>query len=377
MQPLVLLAALLWTTSTEIESEALRPRIREDVRLAAPAVALGRDERGTVFAWSMSNGAGADRIYVSRGGTAKEIPLSAPSEHIMDAMYPALAPMNGRLLLVWIERSRNDSIARYVYCELDAALNPLEIRTLPTRAEGPPAISGNWILAARYGWRIENGQYVDLVPLGEHFSDVAVANGAPRFVAGFTVQEKFTCKSEPNCKAAGGPFNGYCYEHCRIYENSYRLRMATLIDDPVDVTHEFASQARPAVEAIGDETLIVWFHGDQNQGGGTVLAQRTSEQFTRHWPVSAPMRVLGSFGRDNGPTRPDIATDGERYFVVWRGRLLGSDHDIVGAILERDGTITEIPIATSVADERDPSVVAAGDGRFIVSYEKLENGERR
>jgi len=34
-------------------------------------------------------------------------------------------------------------------------------------------------------------------------------------------------------------------------------------------------------------------------------------------------------------------------------------------------------IATSPVDERDPSVLAVGNGRFLVAYEKIGGGDRR
>ena len=40
-------------------------------------------------------------------------------------------------------------------------------------------------------------------------------------------------------------------------------------------------------------------------------------------------------------------------------------------------TVTFLPIATSSADERDPSIIALGDGRFLVAYEKIAGSERR
>jgi hypothetical protein len=91
----------------------------------------------------------------------------------------------------------------------------------------------------------------------------------------------------------------------------------------------------------------------------------------------ADFQIIGGFGPDFGPTRPDIATDGERYVVVWRTATGNGSHDVVGASIDRAGTIVPLSIATSTEDERDPSVIAVGNGRFLVAYDKLSNGERR
>jgi hypothetical protein len=88
-------------------------------------------------------------------------------------------------------------------------------------------------------------------------------------------------------------------------------------------------------------------------------------------------RVIGSFGPDSGPTRADIASDGERYVVVWRTQTSDRSHDIVGASIDRAGNIIPLSIATSTADERDPSVISMGDGTFLVAYEKVSDGQRR
>lgn len=74
---------------------------------------------------------------------------------------------------------------------------------------------------------------------------------------------------------------------------------------------------------------------------------------------------------------PDVATDGQRYVVVWRSRSAQGDYDIAGAAIDRNGVATPLSIASSSADERDPSVIAVGSGRFLIAYEKIEAGERR
>jgi hypothetical protein len=52
-------------------------------------------------------------------------------------------------------------------------------------------------------------------------------------------------------------------------------------------------------------------------------------------------------------------------------------HDVIGASIDRAGNILPLTIATSTAEERDPSVLSLGDGTFLVVYEKFSNGERR
>jgi hypothetical protein len=108
-----------------------------------------------------------------------------------------------------------------------------------------------------------------------------------------------------------------------------------------------------------------------------VVAARLPLSSLAQFPFAPPLK-LGPFPfGDAGPTRPDIASDGERTVIVWRVRTAAENHDIVGAWLDRDGSVTPLTIATSAADERDPSVIAVGNGAFLVAYEKIEAGQRR
>ena len=85
---------------------------------------------------------------------------------------------------------------------------------------------------------------------------------------------------------------------------------------------------------------------------------------------------LAAFAGDSGQTRPDIAADGQRYVVVWREQTAMRNHDVVGMVIDNDGRQTPFSIATSSADERDPSVLSLGGGTFFVAYEKMVGFER-
>jgi hypothetical protein len=139
----------------------------------------------------------------------------------------------------------------------------------------------------------------------------------------------------------------------------------------------FDSNAAPAIRGDGRDVALVWLQGAQVSGGSVVMTRLSPPSFTDFFPgVNQPL-VIGSFGPDAGPTRPDIAGDGERYVVVWRTQTPGRSHDIAGASIDRAGNIIPLSIATSTADERDPSVVSMGDGTFLVAYEKVSDGDRR
>ncbi|MEO8034306.1 MAG: hypothetical protein ABI837_07715 [Acidobacteriota bacterium] len=46
-------------------------------------------------------------------------------------------------------------------------------------------------------------------------------------------------------------------------------------------------------------------------------------------------------------------------------------------MIDADGKVTPLSVASSPADERDPSVVAAGPGRFLVAYQRIQGDEQR
>ncbi|HYI11877.1 MAG TPA: hypothetical protein VEK57_22665 [Thermoanaerobaculia bacterium] len=375
------------TIGPEIQSELLRPKQAEDTA-AAPAVALAADRFGVAIAWTMANADGNDRIFAARltpgghvSGSIRQLPLSVSGKRIQ-ASFPTLAPAppGTGFTIAWRERSDDGWVELNAYALLDETLQPATPVTLPVRASGAPAISssatGTWLAGGGQVWQLDaGGLIVSQHPVGEGVGDISAGEDYPRLAAAFRGRDKFTCRRDPGC-TSGFPFNGYCFENCRIYEDAYRLRLITLPRGTGETTFPYASDAKPAIEADAKGMLMVWFHGAQNSGG-EVLAVRVETPEVESWPVTGAIRALGTFPRDAGPTRPDIATDGERYVVVWRTRISTADHDIAGVSIEPDGSLTPLAIATSAADERDPAVVAVGNGKFLVGYEKLENGERR
>jgi len=93
--------------------------------------------------------------------------------------------------------------------------------------------------------------------------------------------------------------------------------------------------------------------------------------------VTRHPQEIGTFGPDNMPVRPDVATDGERYVIVWQTRTPALDHDVVAVALDRAGHVTRYTIASSADDERNPSVIATRDGAFLIAYEKISGTDRR
>jgi len=180
----------------------------------------------------------------------------------------------------------------------------------------------------------------------------------------------------PGCDP--GPGFRVCSEPCKSYSftYSYSLDLTALYTVNASKTFNFNNDAQPAIDSNGSDVLVAWFNGSQ-VGGGDVVALRLRLSDLARFADANFLTVLGPFPPDAGLTRPAIANDGLRYVVVWRVQTAPANHDIVGVAIDNDGRVTPFSIATSSADERDPAILALGDGAFLVAYEKMIGFDRR
>jgi hypothetical protein len=369
----------------EVLSDAL-PYTYRGYSVAVPPVAMAKDSSGVVIAWSMVNGQGAWRIYVARldatGHIAGEVhTMPVLSTIPADAELSSLAalPGGGGFVAAWTELSLTPFQSQVVYCRLDRALNASSLTPLATFPEAiVPAVvrsgtSTTWIAAGSQVWRL-NPDGSPQPPLNTGFAadDMTVANDFPHLVVGQASKESIACL--PDCAGAS---RWVCPESCRVYQYTYTLRFLALYTTAGAISFKYQTDAQPAVQSDGHDVLVAWFDGTQPIGGAVFAARMPPQSDLFPERVAQPL-FLGNFGRESGATRPDIATDGERYVVVWRTTPDGGGgHDIAGAVIDRDGKITPLTIATSSADERDPSVIFVGGGTFLVAYETYTAGVRR
>ena len=374
------------TIGDEISSGPI-PKEFATTSLAAPAVAAAKDNNGIAVAWVMSNGS-ANRVYITRidgsghgGGITREMPLASAVAQAQQ-LFPSLAaaPDGNGFIVAWLEIAPSTpAAAQAVFSRIDAAtLTP----SAPTALFPPPlAISPTlvrtkngktWISAGGLVWS-QNGALEG--PFGGIASatDMTIAKDVPQLVGSHIEQSKdyYTCSPAPGCYVNQGPFKGFCYPSCRNYPLEYAVDFKSLDGAFATATFDFLTDAQPAIGSNGSETAVVWFRGSQSSGGDVVLAHLAGTFDLTH-PDS-----LALFPPDSGQTRPDIASDGQRYVVVWRSNTSPGNHDIVGMVIDNDGKQTPLSIATSSADERDPSVLSLGGGTFLVVYEKIAGGERR
>jgi hypothetical protein len=201
---------------------------------------------------------------------------------------------------------------------------------------------------------------------------MAVADSSPQLVSGQKIVKAVECK-----QPCAGSSRFFCPESCEVFQASFSLGYVALNTFSSSRTFVFDSDSQPAVGSDGHGVLFAWFRGSESSGGDVVAVRLERPSFPNFINGLDLPLSLGIFGPERGLTRPDVATDGQRYLVVWRTVSAAGDHDIVGASIDGSGKVTPMVIAASEADERDPSVIAVGGGTFLVAYETFSRGERR
>jgi hypothetical protein len=389
----LLLAVLLFqvvnafgqNVSAEVASGSL-PFTNIGAFLPAPAVAMAKDRTGVVIAWLMREPQG-DRISVVRldatfhfTGQVQTIPTA--SSEFVNVVAPSIAasPRGDGFTLAWIEITATaPQLMRAAYCRLDRDLKP-SIPAMLIDINQPataPAIvrSGKttWISAGTSAWELrDDGSLSEPLNAGINATDMTVATDLPQIVGVSHAGVGDICP--PGCGSGGR------ISHCNCpfsHPIAYSVQFTSLYSITASRIFDFDSDASPAIGSDGRDVAIVWLHAAHVKGGPVVMA-RVSPPMFKDFPTTVnQFRGIGVFGPEGGPTRADIASDGERYVVVWRTANGDSTHDVVGASIDRAGNVLPLTIANSIADERDPSVVSMGDGTFLVAYEKLSNGQRR
>jgi hypothetical protein len=331
-----------------------------------------------------------DRIFVVRldvtghfTGQVQTIPVASPDFVFAIAPSIAASPLGDGFTLAWLEipAAAAKPVARAMYCRLDRNLKPSTPATLIVTPQPAPAIvrSGKttWITAGASAWELrDDGSLSAPLNAGMNATDMTVATDFPQIVSlGRDTKSGYICP--PGCGSTGHFAVCGC-PLAPVTSTTYSLQFTSLYSVTASSQLNFGTDGAPAVGSNGRDIAVVWFNATQQQGGGPVMMSRLlPPSFANFATAVNQPRVIGTFGADFGPTRLDIASDSERYLVVWRRAMPGGTHDIAGASIDREGTVVPLSIATSTDDERDPSVVAMGNGRFLVAYDKVGYGEHQ
>jgi hypothetical protein len=375
----------------EITSLPLPPRNALMLPIATPALAIAHDRDGVVIAWTARGELGLNRISIARldshgyvAGSIHEVPVSS-SEAGIDANYPSIAmsPSGSGFTLAWMEllTATAGGDVRVMYCRLGADLTPSAASVLAWMkrdAVTSPVIvrsgEATWLAANNEVWKLRSdGTHEAPLETGLASSDMIANAPFPRLVAGGKAFTTTGCA--PSCfHVTGGPFHGYCDQGpaCTVtFGSGYALQLVSIYSRFESASFTFESDAQPAIQSDGRDVLIAWERGTQKFGGLVVVNRLDDRASDFYYNVPAKLQVVGTFGADTGRIRPDIATDGSRYVIVWDTKTLRGDHDVIGAMLDPNGTVTPFDVATSTADEREPSIISIRPGAFLVAYEKI------
>jgi len=387
----LLFAALLFqavhasgqTVSAEISSGPI-PFNNVSSFLPAPAVALAKDRTGVAIAWLMP-GSNGDRISVVRldatahfTGQVQIIPTASSELVYVVSPSIAAAPRGDGFTLAWLEIvSSSPPVTRAVYCRLDRDLKPstpavlTSIQNLPSAPAIVRSGKTTWISAGASAWELRDDGSLDVtLNAGINATDMTVATDFPQIVALGHVPGPDLCPLQ--CSIP----RWFCA--CPLtHKSTSTLQFTSLYRLSVAKDFAFDSDAAPAIGNNGRDVAIVWLYGERGKDGVVAMSRVSPPSFTDFVAATNQLNVIGSFGGDAGATRPDIASDSQRYVVVWRTAKGDGTHDIAGAAVDHAGNVTPLTIATSSADERDPSVVSIADGWFLVAYEKQSGGQRQ
>lgn len=335
----------------------------------APPVAIATDKHGVAIAWSAQG-----RIRIARldafgriAGDVRILPILT-TRTTADAHHPSLAvaPSGEGFVLAWMETRPNTTLGAFAF--LNAALEPEGAAFLPVNRVKTSILvrTGSakvWIAADHTVWEVERpGQARATFNVEWPIQGLAVAGDEPTAIS--RELSSFRC----TCATSGGVIS-VCPESCKNYHHTVVLRLDQRFASTRTRTFFTDTRAEAAVAAEGNNLLLAWMGGTQTNGGNVVLATIPASQPASFGSAVETPLVVGTFAPDFGTTRPDVAGNGKRRVVVWRNKS-GEDHDIVGAVVDANGAITRFDIATSDADERDPSVFALPNGNFLVAYEK-------
>ena len=349
------------------------------LNVASPTAALARDARGVVMAWEDNR-----RISIARLDGHGEI--AGPVRTLGDnASAPSIAqsPTGNGFTLAWMEESGSD--VRAVYSRLDGDLNadaPKQLASMSYSAVTAPVIVrsnavSTWLAANDTVWELRaDGVLATPLLTGVPASDMIANTPFPRLVAATKAATTTACKPDPSCTVWGGPFKGMCYPQCQFnVETGYALKFMPDFSTVSAVPFTFESDAQPAIQSNGHDIVIAWLRGAQN-AGGAVLLDRFSDTRDFNTATQQP-QLLGSFQPDTGRVRPDVATDGTHYLVVWQYATAPGNRDIHAALVDATGNVTSYTIAATDADELRPSVIAIRSGSFLIAYEKIRGTDRQ
>ncbi len=188
----------------------------------------------------------------------------------------------------------------------------------------------------------------------------------------FLIDTSFTCiptprwQYEPAVAFDGTNFlvvwRDYRSEDYDIY--GARVSQAGTVLDPAGIALSTAagSQEAPCVAFDGTDFLVVW--QDRRRGNFDIYGARLSQAGTVLDPAGIAISTA-----DDYQWYPAVAFDGASFLVVWQDYRNGSDPDIYGARVSREGAVLDpsgIAASTAAGDQGAPGVAFDGTDYLVV-----------
>jgi hypothetical protein len=316
---------------------------------ALQAARIAADGSGFVVAWSEVED-GVSRAYAGRlDGLGRLATIGVHTTGAADAV--SIAPFRDRYIAAWVEPSSTDARPMLVTAALDRGFQLLSsrfvavtngtplVRTTPTRA---------YVGSGTLLYEVDGGA----APIRAYdhprtLDDLTTAGEEVAFVEHSIAVALGLCGISGVCSP--GPTPKYSIGFVWLFHLSAGLTLPIQIDSLVAVS-----------AGNDDHFLVMW----AEYGTGTsVKASLFGSAFqpfvvSPHGPAAA-----------DGVIQPQIAWDGKRWVAVWtRGGA------IEGAVITPSLNI--IPLSISARGTR-PAIATARQGRFLVTYEVVDAGQRR
>jgi len=308
-----------------------------------PALSVAPAAGGASIAWAAD-----DHIYVAMLSLEGRIAPQPTELQASQPTPPSIVPFRGGYLVAWSNLALPEQA---VLVKLSQDLRPIaETRMAGRSAEVRSDGTFAWLLVDGNGFPVsDDGGGLALggrVFVGD---DLAVVGSALPPLVSHEVQSCF------------GHFN-FCPPGLYAVTIAWRN---TVYQIPTG-TNTF-----PASLAFDGRTLLSAYHIPDAFGSASGAVRVFA------FGAGSPPILIGGYIDPQWRPRPSIATDGERFVVVWRS-WHPDDYDVAGAVIDPvTFHVTPLSIAASSADEREPGVAAIAPGRFLITYTVSTGDERR
>lgn len=307
-----------------------------------PAVSAAPAAGGATIAWAAD-----DHIYIALLSLEGRLAPQPTELAASQPTPPSIVPFRGGYLVAWSNLALPEQA---VLVKLSQDLRPIAEthmtgRSAEVRSDGA------------FAWMLVDG---NAFPVSDDGAGLAIGRNM------FAADDLAVVGSEmPPRVSHEAPFCVGHFNFCLPDRYAVTIAWRNTIQQIPTGTNTF-----PASLAFDGQTLLSAFYIPDAFGSPSGAVRVFAFGATSPIPI-------GGYIDSQRPPRPSIATDGERFVVVWRS-WHPNDYDVSGAVIDpATFKVTPLSIAASSADEREPGVAAIAPGRFLITYTVSTAGERR